>query len=197
VSTSAPARPATFIGDVLVPGAQAAITGSLVGAALTIGVALFTDYEDNLLALWLGLALGITTLAWVILLLDHRRLLWAVERLTGVDIDQDGSTGKPGAHLVWVNRQKANQRAEEARREAEWLIFLGFISRLGVKGTALATWEKELGRDRYNEFRDALVDYGLAKWRSYNANGRPNTSQGWELVGTPEETLAQLEIERA
>jgi hypothetical protein len=183
-------------GDFLVPAAQAGLTGLLLGALLAALLWLFVpDLEAHPLAIWAGATLVIVAVAWLLLLVDTRKLLWNIERLTGQDLDGDQEIGRPG-HLVFVNRERAKQRAEKDRKEAEWRAFLGFVSRLGVKGTTLAVWESEIGRDRYNEFRDALIDYGFARWRSYKSNGTPNTTQGWYLLDEPEDILAQLQIER-
>jgi hypothetical protein len=196
VETSTPTRTADFVADVAVPLLQAGITGGLVGAVVVLAIAgLAPDFSGDLLQVWAAAALLVATVAWVILLRQTRRLLWGIERLTGLDLDQDGAVGKPG-HLVFVNRQKARQEAEKTRQDAEWRQFLGFVARLGVKGTTLAAWEGQIGRDNYQEWRDCLIDYGFAQWNSYRANGQPNTTQGWRLVTEPADILAQLTVDK-
>ena len=56
----------------------------------------------------------------------------------------------------------------------------------------MAAWERVIGRERYCEYRDALLDYNFARWRSYGADSQPNISQGWELIATPGEILASI-----
>ena len=82
-----PARRAEFGGDVLVPLTQGLITGVAAGA---VGGLLSGSWTGAVVA---GVCVfGVT---WVTLLLDHRRALWTVERVTGRDLDHDGVVGEP------------------------------------------------------------------------------------------------------
>ena len=65
VETSTPARPADLVADLLVPFFQAAVTGGLLAGLVVFGVAQ-TNYNGDLFKLWSGLALGISTVAWLI-----------------------------------------------------------------------------------------------------------------------------------
>jgi len=88
---SEPARPASVASDVVVPGLQAAITGAV--AAAVAGAAAWALGWPAWVAAFAGLA--VLAVSWVLLLLDHRRLLWAVENVTRADLDGDGETGRP------------------------------------------------------------------------------------------------------
>jgi hypothetical protein len=190
-TSSAPSRPPTFIGDVLVPLVQALVTGGFLGGLLVLVLYVF-GVEGDLGAVWSIATLALASMAWVILLGQHRKLLWATEELVGADLDGDDQAGEPRERLVFVNRQRARQQTARERQRDEWETFTRFVRELGHRGTTMAAWERVIGRERYCEYRDALLDYGFARWRSYNADGGPNTSQGWELTATPAEVLASL-----
>lgn len=82
----APARAPEFIGDVAVPATQSLITagvGAIIGGAI---------------GGWPGAAIGgglVWSVTWFVLLGEHRRGLWIVERITNRDLDGDGVKGEP------------------------------------------------------------------------------------------------------
>lgn len=165
---SQPARPADLVADLVVPIGQALFTGALV-AGLVVFVVARTDYSGDLLTLGSGLFLGIAVFAWLLLLVDTRRLLWAIERLTGADLDGDGQAGNPAKQTLGVE-------VKEGRRtwfvDAAWLDLdddnlLTFA--LGVHNGRGLT-EGEWGKDRWafpkgiNQFRAVrgkLLEVGL------------------------------------
>ena len=100
-----PARPADLAGDVLVPLAQAGVTG-LVGGIIG-------GLVGGLAA---GAVVGGLTFSttWLVLLADHRRSLWLVERLTGRDLDPDGHVGAP-ARTVRVETIERTRRGGQIR----------------------------------------------------------------------------------
>ena len=98
VETATPARPASFASDLFVPLAQSLVTGGLTGGLFTLALAeLVPGFDGDLLRVWAFSALAISTVAWLLLLAQTRRLLWQLERWTGKDLDGDGTTGKPAA----------------------------------------------------------------------------------------------------
>jgi len=190
----APARAADLVADLLVPVGQSVVTAVVLASVLTFAAAHVWQLQD-LGPVWLGVFLVVLAAAWLMLLGQHRRLLWRLEVLAGQDVDGDGQVGQPAERLVFVDRRKAKVEAEEARSEGAWLSFVDFVQRLPAKGTSVAAWQGELGRQKYGEFRDILVDYGLAAWNSYRDDGAPNKSQGWSLVVPVPDILEQLSIE--
>lgn len=179
-----PSRPANLVADLLVPFGQAVATGVLVGGLVAF-VAARLGYRAWA-ELWAGLALATSAAAWLVLLGQTRRLLWAVERLTGRDLDKDGKTGKPAERLVIVN---AGQAGEEGARRAEGerqSRFASFVAALPTKGTDARTWEPVLGRASYLEYRDTLLRLKWARWR-----GR-GERRGWELALPAAEILRRL-----
>ena len=187
-------REPSVAGDVLVPVLQSVVSAVLVACALTF-VVVRLDYDGSWWDIWLGAFLAVVTFGWLVLLGQHRRLLWFVEKVTSQDLDGDGEVGDPG-HLVFVDRERAKQESAKERRNSEFKMLLSFVEGIPLKGTGLTVWEKHLGRSRYCEFRDALVDYGFARWRSVREDGTPNKSQGWELVKSAADVQKALFIER-
>lgn len=188
LETAIPARPANLASDVAVPLLQAAVTGALVGLLALIAGSL-ARWDVDPLRLWAAVALAVAVVAWLVLLGQTRRLLWAVERLVGLDLDGDGRQGEPCERVVIVNGRRPGDRP--ARRE-ELTGMMGFVARLQIKGAALRDWEGELGRDTYNRYRDALISSGWADWKSYGADGKPNERQGWDLTADVAEVLEHI-----
>ena len=91
--TPAATGPGTFEADVVVPLAQAAITGLVLGT-LAGGVATVAGARQ---AAAIGAAVGGLVLAgvWVLLLSDRRALLWNIETTIHRDLDHDGTVGEP------------------------------------------------------------------------------------------------------
>jgi len=186
-----PGRSANLEADVVVPAAQAALSGVL-GGSLAAWVLHEVAGWDTV-RVWIVATALVTAVTWGLLLREHRRLLWELERRWDVDLDGDGHKGEPEPRerLVFMNRERSKEAAGRQRRENEWRSFLRFVKEIPIRGTAMGSWEKVIGRDRYQEYRDALIDYGFADWRHY-AHERPVRSQGWDLVTTVDEILESL-----
>jgi hypothetical protein len=169
------------------------VTGALLGGLLVFVIGeVAPGFGGDLFKVWAITALAITAGAWLILLGQTRRLLWAVEKLTGQDLDQNGVIGKPQERLIIVNAAQGQVEAaqrENAQRASE---FARFVARLPVMGTSQRTWESELGRLTYTEFRDALIRLGWARWLSVKPDGTPNERRGWELTVSAAEILERI-----
>jgi hypothetical protein len=88
-----PARAATVPSDVWVPALQSAISGVPVG--VIVGVVMALNDKPHPLG-WGIVAGGVGfCAAWHIILADHRRALWIIEKVTGRDLDDDGFVGEP------------------------------------------------------------------------------------------------------
>jgi hypothetical protein len=182
-----------LISDVLVPVLQAAISGALLAALLVFVVSeLVPDWDADLLKVWSITALAITAGAWLLLLGQTRRLLWTVEKLTGHDLDGDRQVGRPQERLVVVNAPKGQQAANQRGNAARASLFADFVARLPTRGTDARSWERELGRETYQEFRDVLLKVGWAKWNSTKKDGTPNERRGWTLVLPAAEILERI-----
>jgi hypothetical protein len=181
------------VADLLVPIGQALVTGALLAGLLVFVLSeLVAGVDGDLLKMWAGAGLAISTVAWLLLLVDTRRLLWAVERVTGLDIDGDQQVGKPGERLVILNAGQARQEAAQLDNAQRASNFARFVAALPVKGTAARTWEPILTRPVYQDYRDALIRLGWARWASVDGDGRPNERRGWELTQDPAEIVRRI-----
>lgn len=184
-----PARPAGVVADVVVPMLQAGITGGLLAGVVVIALGAVADLDGgDLFRLWAALALAVCSAVWLALLQDTRRLLWAAERLTGRDLDGDRAVGKPEERLIVVNADKGDQAAQEAEHAERRSAFVRFVMALPARGTEARTWEPDLGRARYQEYRDVLIRLGWARWLSLDGAGKPNKRKGWALT-VPVDTI--------
>lgn len=188
-----PVRPAGFISDLVVPFGQAMITGGLLSGLVTFIVGQ-TDYDGKLTPIWFGLALAIGTITWVLLLVDTRRLLRVIEKLSGLGLDGDGTVGKPQDRMVLVNapaaRKEARQKAQEQEKADRAAELSEFVARLPSLGTDQRTWEGKIGRDKYTVFRDVLIEMGWAAW-----NSPRDKRVGWRLVLPVREILQRISVE--
>ena len=98
-----PVRKMEMVADVLVPLAQAGISGLLVGGLTT---PLFAAAQN--IPWYAGLYLGAVSvgLVWGFRLAASKDTLWVIEELTGSDIDGDGHSGPPPAYGVRAELKK-------------------------------------------------------------------------------------------
>jgi hypothetical protein len=154
-----PARPAELAGDVAVPLAQAVITGVIGGLV------------GGLLSGWApGLVAGSLTFgaSWLILLVDHRRGLWLVERLIGADIDQDGSVGEP-ARFVRVEVSEKTKGGEKVKysdipasdKQLRELALALFVKRQPFSRKALAGKGKPFSDPQFRKLQKVMRDADL------------------------------------
>ena len=202
--TEAPARAASFVSDLVVPLTQAAVTGGLAALLVTLILCELFDWLTAFTTIlpvispWrLGgvLWLACSTLAWAVLLRQTRRLLWAKETRTGRDLDGDGVVGPPPKtkeRVVIVNAGQAQADAASRAGAERASEFSRFIAAIPKEGTSLGAWESELGRETYNDFRDALIRLGWARWKSTKRSGEPNKTKGWTLTLDVTEILSRI-----
>jgi len=158
-----PARPAAVVSDVVVPGLQASVTALVAGVlARLLGASWGT------VAVVLVGAFGIS---WALLLVDHRRLLWALETLTRLDIiDRSGDVGEPEQRRVTVEVVDRNQNGrgrigyynlsvddQTLADVARAVLTLGVpFSRPGLTGAGV------ISHDQYRALAQEFVEAGLA-----------------------------------
>lgn len=165
--------------DVFVPFWQAFVTTVAIGVTAGL-VALVMNWSWRVPAIVLGLAALIAWL-WRLRLADS--LLWATETLTGYDVNQDGSIGKP-AKFTLVNPAAARAETDSLTRtgesEAAKAELLAFVHRSYTVGTSeSAHGVKASGPDRaqYVRQRDVLLSLGIATWKN---PARPKA--GWKMA---------------
>jgi len=113
--------------------------------------------------------------------------LWAIERATQRDLDHDGEIGQPAPAervvLLDPYKGRAAQRADGSAEDRAG--FAGFVK--GCESdTSARRWERRIGRERYQSWRDALLASGWARARG--AGDRA----GWELCASADEVIAAL-----
>jgi len=96
---------------------------------------------------------------------------------------------------IILNGAKIAAAHEERKRQEDHDAFVAFVRLLPVYGTSVGAWEPQIGRPTYNEYRDYLIDHGLARWNSYNAQGEPNETKGWELTTPYQAIIKALEAD--
>ena len=179
---SAYPRPASIQADVVTPMLQALITGALIAALAVFVIGQLVPQFDEVFESWVGMALAIAAGVWCLFLADIRRILYRIENSIGLDLDHDGMVGKPVERLVFVNAPKGKDEQATMVRQAEQSEFQAFLKLLPIQGTSGEAWFKDIGRQKYYEYRDFLIDHGLARWKSVKADGVPNMAKGWELT---------------
>lgn len=97
--------------DIIVPVAWSAITGIAVASMVTaFKVWLGWSWHWPLVACFAS-----TSITWILLLVDWRAMLWRVETITGMDVDKDGSKGKPeekpNSHVVEFTDHSKKKKA--------------------------------------------------------------------------------------
>lgn len=171
------ARP-TVEGHVVVPFCQAMIIGGTVGLLATWGLV-----ELEVVRHWWPagglLMLAAFGLAFLVKVSSAEATLWTVERVIGADLDRDGTVGKPEDHdhIILAGPGPTTLTPAERKRGQ----FVTFVRAIGATGdTSRERFEGSLGRQRYEEFRNALIGSGLAQWVDPD-----NHRQGWELARDP------------
>ncbi len=130
-----------------------------------------------------GPGLGLVLAALTVIALAWHDTLQAMERWTGRDPNGDGDIG--GSHVVLLNT-RPNQ-AVQATPEERLRDQLGTFIRGCATDTSLRRWQPVIGRERYQEWRDDMIQAGFAEW---NIPGEPR--QGWQLTCPVEEVIAAL-----
>ena len=174
------ARP-TLEGMVLVPFFQAIIIGVTVGLLITWAL---VDWLKALDGWWPAgglLVLACFGLAFVGKVANAEATLWTVERIIGADITGDQVVGKPSAHdHIIIAGPGASTMTPEERLRAE---FTQFIQGCAVD-TSMRRWERIIGREKYQQWRNGLIRLGWAEWIKDD-----EPKQGWKLTRPPNEII--------
>lgn len=187
LESAAPARAADLVADVAVPFLQAVVTGALVGSLLTLALAeLVPDYDGDLLLVWAGATLTISTLAWLFLLLDTRKLLWAIERLTGADLDGNQVAG-PVVRVEVTSGRREVYFDLPGTPEALATLARGVLNGRSFAEDSWSGRGAPFSRGEFRQIRDALIERGLAVWRNPQAK-----AQGVELTAAGKSVFQRL-----
>ena len=92
-----------------VPCVPTGMKTGVVAGAVTLALCVAFGWQMRIAG---AVALAVLALAWVWLLVDHRRLLWAVENLTHADVNRDGAIGQlEPARLVLEVKHSGGERS--------------------------------------------------------------------------------------
>jgi len=161
-----PSRQPAVQADVAVPLLQALASGAMAGLAL---IAPTVGWHWRWYVPLLGASL-ITAGAWLLLLLDHRHLLWTVERWTGRDLDGDGQAGpppKPQTVRVEVadkpSRGHARTRLAELPVSEEALTDVAIAVLRQGRGFSRGGLKHVLSDPSYRQLRRSMLEAGLVR----------------------------------
>ena len=175
VPTTQPGRGAALEPDVWVPALQGALLGAAVGLGAGVIVLLLGGPVVGLRAgqlwAWAGRIGGVCgVLIWaaatVWLVIDHRKLLWAAESVTGVDLDGDGETGQPSVVRVELERE-TGQRLKVVDlpvTDAQlYAVAVALKTGASFSRPALVDGRHVLSQGQYHKLSKAMVKAGLAR----------------------------------
>ena len=176
-----PIRSPSVAADVGVPFLLALASATVTFAAVGI-VAIALRWSVGVPAVAAALALF---LVWFWRLMKWESLLWATERITGIDLDRDGAVGEPGRRTVQLEIVRPDQPGmfQYLNMPEELFAKLPEVAnRLINSGTpfsqsAMTGKGRPLSRNEFNELRDLLVARGAAQWRDED-----NPTRGVDLT---------------
>lgn len=167
-----PARAADVASDVVVPVLQAAVTGAVVGLA-SIGPVAFWGQSW----VWCVAAGGGSfAVTWLLLLKDHRRSLWSIERIEGLVDAVLGDEPEPERERPVLGVKLEVKEKREGRKSSYKIQELGIdeetlrkVARMVSNGIAFSTSGlsgsgKPLTRAQFEELRSFLIGAGYACW---------------------------------
>jgi len=171
-----PAREPNLQADVFVPAAQSLLTGVAIGVPTAAGLGLLGYTTGQALTGGAGLGLLTITGTWLIKLGIHNSLLWAIETVTGRDIDGDGETGEPEPEpepepvKLEVSHPTHTKEYHGLRFELPNGVTMGLFAAWanqvvnGIQTPARANWVgngKPFSRGQYDNFLKALTKAGI------------------------------------
>lgn len=164
-------------GEVLVPAGQAWLIGLGVGLAslaLSIPLAVFQHWPWWVpLATAAGLACLAFGIAAVLLVLDHRRLLWAWEETLQSDLNGDGTVSEPDQEKMLTPEEPRFAYVNDPYRRRRLLAAQDFRFFLreayNGRGTTWRAWDgivlpsgRKVTRPLWEEYAERLLKAGLA-----------------------------------
>jgi hypothetical protein len=166
-------RQGTLEADVLVPAGQALVIGLAVilgGLGAGFPLALWQSWPVRwVLVGAFGLGLTSTAGAAIILVADHRRLLWAIEERLHVDLDGDhvagdAADGDGERPFIYVRNVKRDKRQVSS---SDFRAFLR--GAYNGKGTTWRSWKGErlpsgrkVTRQQWEDYTGRLLRAGVA-----------------------------------
>jgi hypothetical protein len=168
-----PQRSASLESDALVPAIQAglsALVASIAGGATSAVLDVWRPWPAAGVC-----GVGALAISWLVLLRDHRGLLWDIERVTGADLDGDGHVGqriqvKPDVTRVEVTEHRRNQTrvryCDVPLSDPELERLAAGVLQRGVSFSRRSLADAEiLEAERYSDVKDAMMGGGLLRYR--------------------------------
>ena len=186
-----PAREETVHSDVIVPFAQASITGVLVGSSFAIlALLFFTKNTTFAVYLFAVLSVLVTAVVWIQQMQKRNEILWRVESLLGRDFNGDGVVGEPSSLRIELSTTNEHgfQSMEILDLPGDALRFREFACAvLAGRAISLASWTGQGGlysRREFIQLRDELLKRGWLVWRNPHApaQGVVLTKKGREAM---------------
>lgn len=179
----------------ILPLAQAALRALAVAVAVGAVVVVVRSYQSPLawmlgaFGVTLGVGVWISLSAW-----DNyvARMLWAVERQMGADLDGDGAVGEP-APIIRVEVVRPSSGGMGTRRIDELPATaqqMGILARglLGDRPFSEREWasgaSRVFGQTQWARLTEAMLKAGLVGWIDPDAHqqGLELTDAGWALM---------------
>jgi hypothetical protein len=184
-----PHRAPTIESDILVPLAEALISGFVVGIAL----AMLLIWQGHY-GWWPTLPICIavmTGVGWLAALREERQTLWHTETMTVLNTQPAALPPAPQTGLLLANpiacatsAAVAARDEHKTQRQAE---LVAFVRRCAVKGCGESSHDiTPATRAAYLGNRDLLLGLGLANWKTSNHKA------GWELSAPPADCVVLL-----
>lgn len=170
VETYTPERQPSARADILVPLLSAVITAGLI-VATPLSIMLLWP-SNRWIAALVGLFFLLSLLAWWEERNVLRRTLWAVERHTGRDLDNDHQIGQPTPTQTG-HGMTVNAPSQTTAEDAWWTRFDAWADYAFANGTSiLAARRGGFADAEISEYAGLLLDIGLARRaRKGNAAG--------------------------
>lgn len=171
-----PVRDASLEGDVTVPGLQSLFTGVTGGVAIGALAAIF--HVPRPFPIGLAGGAGVLAVCWLVLLKEHRSLLWEVEKILNTDLDHDGRVGRSEPVAVDAELEPATTRVEVTERKRGGNVSMRFVdvpaSDSELTGIARAVLVRKenfsrrglagiLSQGKYAETYEKMLDGGLLR----------------------------------
>lgn len=183
-----PARAADLRSDVAVPFIQAVITG-LLATGIGGGVAVCGKWDVAAVGGVVGgLVMGG---AWLLLLREHRDLLWETEEITGLDLDGDGHVGAPVSTTLEItipgDHGKQTKIADLPAAPEQLRALAQGMLRGRMAETEWYGRGKLFSKGKFYALRQELIDRGLMVWVNPKAH-----TQGTELTAVGRSVFRRL-----
>jgi len=188
-------RNASVESAVVVPLLLTAISGTLIGLPLGV-VAAFIPGAPWWIALVVAYGI-VTPVIWALLAFPHLRALWAIEEITGLDLDGDGEAGKPvqQTFMIEVTTRGSIKRIPFPGQPARFACLVkGLLAGAPLTEKKWTPASKLYSKPTLRRIRAILLEAGYWKWNNplFHFTGGCLTDPGRDAL---EEWLNTYQVE--